>query len=221
MHQRVTGDAIVGGLRSFVGDTLRTLIPAETPCALIDFPDHPNVGDSAIWLGERAALNWFGVPILYTCSTRTYAQAELRSRLRHGTILIHGGGNLGDLWPDHEALREAVIRDFPHNKIIQLPQTVWFRGADNLARARTVFNAHPDLTILARDQRSLNWRGANSRSPACCVLTRPSLLGRCAGHALPAAISSGCCAMTSSRGCPKQVRQMERWTGWKSPNPRA
>jgi pyruvyl transferase EpsO len=155
MHQAATGNAIVDEMRSLVADTFQTLIPAKTPCALVDFPDHPNVGDSAIWLGERAALSGFGVPIVYTCSTRNYSETELRSRVQHGTILIHGGGNLGDIWPHHEELREAVIRAFPDNKIIQLPQTMWFGSADSLARARAVFNGHPDLTILARDERSL------------------------------------------------------------------
>ncbi len=53
--------------------------------------------------------------------------------------------------------REAVIRAFPRNRIIQLPQSIWFSDSRNLAKARTAFDSHPDLTILVRDRRSLEF----------------------------------------------------------------
>ena len=108
--------ALVDSLGQILAETLQSVVPAGEPCALLGFPDHPNVGDSAIWLGERALLSRLKVPIIYTCNTRSYSEGRLRSRIRKGTILIHGGGNLGDLWPDHEKLREEVIRAFPHNR---------------------------------------------------------------------------------------------------------
>lgn len=140
-----------------IHSTLGPLIPSGVPLALLDFPNHSNVGDSAIWLGERLYLGRQGMRVTYTCSNRTYSEDRLRARVGKGPILIHGGGNLGDLWPHHEALREAVIRAFPRNKIIQLPQSIWFREQQNLARARAIFDRHPDLTILVRDRRSLEF----------------------------------------------------------------
>lgn len=147
--------AVINELGELLDETLGSLIPAGKSCALLDYPDHANVGDSAIWFGERMYLGRRGVPVRYTCSRYTYSEDRLRLRVGEGTILIHGGGNLGDLWPPHQELREAVIRAFPRNKIIQLPQTIWFKERRNLARARAVFDGHPDLTILVRDRRSL------------------------------------------------------------------
>ena len=46
-----------------------------------------------------------------------------------GTILLHGGGNFGDLWPIYQRFREHVIAAFPDHRIVQLPQTVHFRDA--------------------------------------------------------------------------------------------
>ncbi|MEU1287745.1 polysaccharide pyruvyl transferase family protein [Kitasatospora sp. NPDC005856] len=135
---------------------LRELIAPGTRCALVDFPRHANVGDSAIWLGERALLRDLGVDLAYLCDRHTFAEDDLARCLPSGTILLHGGGNLGDLWPHHQQLRERVIRAFPRHRIIQLPQSVHFDDRRNLARAREVFDAHPDLTLLLRDTRSLH-----------------------------------------------------------------
>jgi pyruvyl transferase EpsO len=154
---------------SRVATVLAGLLDPGSQCALVDFPRHSNVGDSAIWLGERALLEELRVDLVYTCDLRTYSAAQLADRLPpDGTILLHGGGNLGDLWPDHQRLREQIIACFPRHRIIQLPQSVHFEGAGNLRRARAVFDAHPDLTLLLRDQRGL--RKAQSSFRARCVL---------------------------------------------------
>jgi len=121
----------------------------------VDFPHHANVGDSAIWLGERALLRRAGVPVVYTCDLTSFSAEDLAGRLPTGTILIHGGGNLGDLWPAHQEFRERIIGTFPRHRIIQLPQSIQFSRRASLDRARAVLDAHPDLTICVRDRRSL------------------------------------------------------------------
>lgn len=145
----------VAELRRTIGRVLDPLVSRERPCALLDFPNHPNVGDSLIWLGEESYLNGFGKSPAYECDQRTYSAKHLRRRVGDGTLLLTGGGNLGDLWPSFQTFRERVIRDFPQNKIVILPQTIHFVDPHSLAATRDVFDAHPDLTILVRDTRSL------------------------------------------------------------------
>ncbi|MGO4612688.1 polysaccharide pyruvyl transferase family protein [Nocardia sp. 2TAF39] len=141
----------------------------------MDFPRHSNVGDSAIWLGERALLHALGVDLVYTCDLRTYSADQLADRVPPGdTILVHGGGNLGDLWPHHQRLREQIIGSFAQHRIIQLPQSVHFEDPDNLSRASAVFDAHPDLTLLLRDRRSL--RQARRAFRARCILCPDSAM---------------------------------------------
>src|SRR5689334_6169324 len=135
--------------------TLAGLLPQPVTCALVGFPNHQNVGDSAIWVGEDRYLKQRGIAVNYVCDAHTYARRRMAASLGDGVILMHGGGNLGDVWPEHQHLRERVIADFPHNVIIQLPQTIYFRDRANLDRAGAVLNRHPNLTILARDLRSL------------------------------------------------------------------
>jgi pyruvyl transferase EpsO len=138
-----------------IDDILGPLIPSGGRYALLDFPNHSNAGDSAIWLGETEWLRRRGAGIVYTCDLWTYSTDQLRSCIGDGTILLHGGGNLGDLWTTHQVFRERVIAEFPDNPIIQLPQTIHFRTAEALLASQRAFDAHPDLTILCRDDRSL------------------------------------------------------------------
>jgi pyruvyl transferase EpsO len=152
----VTGDGLTGELRRKIEGVLNALLPTGARCALLDFPNHPNVGDSAIWLGQRAYLEGRGIRPIYECDQRTYSSSRLARRLRGGTILLTGGGNFGDLWPSFQAFRERVVADFPNNRIILLPQTIHFSDPAALDRARRVLNAHPDLTILVRDGHSLS-----------------------------------------------------------------
>jgi pyruvyl transferase EpsO len=162
-------DALVLRLATRIDAVLAPLIPAGSGCALLDFPTHSNVGDSAIWLGQRAHLARAGVTVAHVSDAAAYAPAELRRRLPRGPILLSGGGSLGDLWPDTQRFREQVIRDFPERPIVQLPQSVHFRDPAALDRARRVFEGHRALTLLVRDQASLALvRGAFRVPSALC-----------------------------------------------------
>jgi len=139
-----------------INETLGPLLQCSGRVALLDFPNYPNVGDSAIWLGVIEYLRARGIDrVCYSSDWFTYSRAHLAARVGSGTILMSGGGNLGDLWPHHQHFREEVIASFPHNRIIQLPQSIWFEDREALERARRVFDRHPDLTLLVREHQSL------------------------------------------------------------------
>jgi pyruvyl transferase EpsO len=163
---RVGAGSLVASLGARVRETLGTVVPRGTPCAVLDFPNYPNVGDSAIWLGGLACLRSIGARIVYTADLATYSPAQLAARLARGVILLSGGGNFGDLWPHHQRFRERVVADFPDRTIIQLPQSLHFRTAEAVARAREALDRHPDLTLLVRDTRSLELARATFRAPS-------------------------------------------------------
>jgi len=143
-------------LRDRLTATIDPLVAGYRDCALVGFPDSSNVGDSAIWLAELAWLRDIGVRVAYRCHERDYDPKILEESCKDGFILLHGGGNLGDLWPRIQRLRERVIADFPGRRIVQLPQSIHFADRGTLARAREVFDRHHDLTILVRDTVSLD-----------------------------------------------------------------
>ena len=145
-------ERLSGELRS----TLAEVLKGTEKVALVDFPEHDNVGDSAIWKGERELLAVLGVEVVYCSTKNSHCVESLKRRLDDsGSILLHGGGNFGDLWPDFQGFRERVVRDFPGHRIVQMPQTLHFAATENLRAARGVFGEHQDITLLVRDETSL------------------------------------------------------------------
>lgn len=134
------------------------LIPVGARVALINFPNHPNAGDAALWLGELAALQRAGAHILYRASWASYRRDDLARVLRPGDlILLHAGGNFGDLYLHNQAVtRMRVLEDFPAHRTIQLPQSIWFENETNLAPLKQLCEAHRDFTLLVRERQSLD-----------------------------------------------------------------
>jgi exopolysaccharide biosynthesis predicted pyruvyltransferase EpsI len=166
--------ALVERLRGVLRERLGGLLPSGTRVALLDFPNHANVGDTAIWLGEQALLRELGCEVAYTASFSSYSSSMARRAVgRSGVILLSGGGNLGDLWPTFQAFRERVIEAHPRNPIVQLPQTVHFAQPASAKRAADVFSSHPDLTIMVRDRPSEEF--ARRTFTSCRVVAAPDM----------------------------------------------
>lgn len=149
-----SNSVVLAGLRTQLLEVAQKCFTTEQRYVLLDHPTHSNIGDHAIWLGERQLLADVGLRATYTSNAKSVDWDRLQATSTSIPIIIHGGGNLGDLWPRQQAFREEVIARFPNRKIVQMPQTVWFESRVSLERARRCFESHPDLTILARDERS-------------------------------------------------------------------
>lgn len=129
--------------------------------ALLDFPDHSNVGDSAIWLGELVLFDELAGFAPRYLSAQEIDWKALDRLPADYPIFLHGGGNFGDIWPLHQAMRERVIARYRERKIIQLPQSIHFGSTDAVRRAAGVIDSHPDFTLLVRDEQSLAFAEAN------------------------------------------------------------
>ncbi len=141
--------------RAKINACLEPLIRSEDKFALLDFPNHANVGDSMIWMGEtrffRAYLK--AIPS-YVADHHRFSSSALVHHVPTGPIFLHGGGNFGDLWPAHQHFREEILRTFPDRPIIQLPQSIHFQDPQNLARAARAIHSHQNFTLLVRDKNS-------------------------------------------------------------------
>lgn len=148
---------VASALRGRIDRELASVLDAGAAVALVNYPNIGNLGDAAIWLGARAALDRRGVEIAYECEPAAYRRASLARAIgERGTILLQGGGNLGDLYPGgQQAVREAVLRDFRRARVIQLPQSVWFRRRRPRERFARLAAAHPDFTLVVRERASL------------------------------------------------------------------
>jgi exopolysaccharide biosynthesis predicted pyruvyltransferase EpsI len=132
------------------------------PFCLLDFPDHRNVGDSAIWLGELAFFRGHHeAEPRYVSSMAAFSEAALRASLPEGPIFIHGGGNFGDLYPRHQEFREHLLERFPDREIIQLPQSIHFQDPRRVAHTARAIARHPKFRLYVRDQHSYEFAVAN------------------------------------------------------------
>jgi len=149
-------DAVVAAQQVALERMYKHHLCAGSRYVLIDFPDHPNVGDSAIWLGELAMLRTVTGRDPDYVATWHDLDVGFVARSHPGTkVILHGGGNLGDIWPHHQRLRETILTSIRDRPVIQLPQSIHFRDAAAARRFAEIAAAHPDFTLYVRDRPSL------------------------------------------------------------------
>jgi len=122
-------------------------------CILLDAPYHTNTGDLLIWLGTIQLLKEHNVELLYTKSADTFHFDKISTDV---TILLQGGGNFGDLWRYFQEFKLKVVQQYPNNRIIFLPQTIWYSNPQILNDDLKIISSHKDLHLCARDKRSYN-----------------------------------------------------------------
>jgi len=140
-------------LTDVIQDTLTPLI--DNDFVLMGLEYSINIGDDLIWEGELQFLKQYlnKYSLLYKCSQHTCIYPNLD---RNAIILLHGGGNFGDVWRSHQEFKRNIIKKYPYNKIIIFPQTVWYNNEQYLLEDIKVFSMHNNVTICARDKISYN-----------------------------------------------------------------
>ena len=145
---------------------------------IIGEPRHGNIGDSAIAEAERNYINdvFNGnckiSDVFFDDYKYDYPMWEKLIQ-KKDIICMLGGGNFGDLWYEEELFREEVIQRFPNNRIIIFPQTMMFHSEEKLKKAQDIYNAHRDLTLVARDQVSYD---SMKESFKCKILFTPDIV---------------------------------------------
>lgn len=132
---------------------------------LLQTPVHINIGDHFISVAEIQFLEkqFSDHNIIEINETKV---DEFLNRYKNivkseDKILIHGGGNLGNEYLHHERLRRKIIKTFSKNKIIILPQTIFFTEDNNgqveLKKSVADYAQHQNLVICAREELSYNF----------------------------------------------------------------
>ncbi|MFN4281346.1 MAG: polysaccharide pyruvyl transferase family protein [Alphaproteobacteria bacterium] len=144
------GPAVMRALAAAVEDIAK-LIPPGQPAVYLDYPVHLNVGDLLIEAGTEHFFRRFALDVIERRSAYDFGAAARRRVTPDSVILLHGGGNFGDLYPLHQKFREDVVARFPKNRIVMLPQTLHFDSPAALDACAAAFARHPDLHICLRD----------------------------------------------------------------------
>ncbi|WP_159518136.1 polysaccharide pyruvyl transferase family protein [Sunxiuqinia indica] len=114
----------------------------------LDLPYYTNIGDTLIWKGTEEFLKKMPYKCLYRASIETYNKPSIS---KDTTILLQGGGNFGDIWRRHTEFCIRVMKDFPENPIIILPQTVYYVNNKILKQDALEMGKHKNVSICARD----------------------------------------------------------------------
>ena len=117
-------------------------------CVLLNTPDHINIGDQLIWQGEMDYLRSKGISPFYITSSFNF---DWRALTEDTQILLHGGGNFGDIWEFYQDFRLQVIKKYPKNKLFIFPQSVEYTDKEKLRKDAAIFSSHKNLSICARD----------------------------------------------------------------------
>lgn len=128
---------------------------------LIGEPLHGNIGDAAIALAEYKFLNEcvnkeiLAIPADYIGNHTKAFKLIIKENM---PVLFHGGGFIGTLWPLQARDLSRFLKYFSKNRIIVLPQTVFFSNDSKGEQARKEmyndFLACPNLTICVREKYS-------------------------------------------------------------------
>jgi pyruvyl transferase EpsO len=134
---------------------LLEFLPVHRPLVYLDYPVQLNFGDLLIMRGTERFYAEHGHRVLFRSAYMNFLD-RATSRINSETILVlHGGGNFGDLYPVHQNFREEIVRRFPDNRIVILPQSVYFSSPRELERSARIFRQHRDIALCVRDHASL------------------------------------------------------------------
>lgn len=137
--------------------------PSKKKIFLIGTSEHSNIGDAAIDMGELKFIKeYFPDYAFVELTDRNFERYyhEMACHVRDDDLIfLQGGGNIGERYMQHQNIRHRVIQDFPQNRIIILPQTIYFEetevGKRELEHTKQVYSSHKDLTLFTRGMQSL------------------------------------------------------------------
>lgn len=145
-------------------------------------PAFGNVGDEAIVEATIHYLkdNFAEYSLIVIDYHETYQMLKEIQRIieAEDIIVLQGGGNIGTLYYDAERMREFIINTFPNNKIISMPQSMFFSnnkaGYRKLKRCKRIYNSHGDLVLIAREK--YTYERMKQEFPECKVLLNPDIV---------------------------------------------
>jgi len=133
-------------------------------------PEHGNLGDHAIAHAENTFFRtYFPDALIMEVSYKHYLydRPGIIKNIRKGDILAtHGGGYFGMIYFHDEEMVRDIITTFPQNKIVVMPQTIFFddseRSKKELIISKSIMSSHPHLIFCAREKGSYNFVISNN-----------------------------------------------------------
>lgn len=126
---------------------------------ILGTPVHNNIGDLAITCAEDEFINTIDnfQSVVVSLPLMQVKEKNIKEIIAQGDIIAgHGGGNMGDTYPREEYVRRFFVTNFPDNKVIILPQTIFFsdskEGRSMRGQTQSIYADHKNLTLIAREK---------------------------------------------------------------------
>lgn len=128
----------------------------------IGTPTHGNLGDQQIRVSTIEMLKDLNIKFIEINIAEFYYLQDIAFK-NIKTILLHGGGNIGDEYLYDAMIRDHVIRKYQDKKIIIFPQTIFYKdiNGSELKITKSVFETHPNLTLDLREKTSYEFAKNN------------------------------------------------------------
>jgi pyruvyl transferase EpsO len=124
----------------------------DAPVNYVGMPLHGNIGDLLIMLGTLTFFEKYNVNVKIKSAMFNFSPSWVAPG---DVVVFHGGGNFGDLYyRGHQQIRERLICSLKNNRIVILPQTIYFKSESAYEKCYKIMSSHPDLHICVRDRRS-------------------------------------------------------------------
>ena len=149
---------------------------------VINTPLHTNIGDSAIAYAQNLFLQKNIGDDYKIVEVTSGEWARFRKVLgciirKKDIIMQHGGGNMGVTWLNEELIRRSIIEQFPNNKMIIFPQTIYYgdseEGKKEFENSKKIYNNNKDLNLIAREK--VSYKIMKKEYPNCDVILIPDI----------------------------------------------
>ena len=138
--------------------------------------DHAQVVAIQRWIGKH----YPGLPIVELDKNVILACRDeiARNARKDDLVFLHSGGNLGDRGIWSETARRTIIEALPDNRIVSLPQTIFFSdtpfGRYQKQVSQAVYARHGHLSVIGRD--GVSGSLAKALFPRSQVTTMPDFV---------------------------------------------
>lgn len=146
----------------FLAKKEAVLLPKNKRVFIFLAANYGNLGDIAITYAQHILLqtwkpNYSIVEVPANC-TYSYLKGIITQITTEDIITFVGGGNMGDLYPLYENLRQVIVNKLPNNQIIQFPFTSDYsktlQGYFIKKAAKRIYGNHKNIKFLAREEMS-------------------------------------------------------------------
>ena len=128
---------------------------------LLNIPSHGNLGDHLLSIAEQQFFKdyfpQYKLVLISSADLYFSISISLRQVKSNDVLCITGGGFLGSLYAEEQRFFK-ILRKFPNNKVIVLPQTIYYedtsKGRMMLSKAVKQYAKHKHLYVIARDKKS-------------------------------------------------------------------